>query len=126
VPSAMLAVLWPACGGNVVVDSSSHATGSGGAGGIGVCSPGPACTADGSVCANDADCCSCVCGCGICRSLSPGTPCTTSSDCPSGRTCLAGGLGCGTPCTDDAVCTPPGRCDEILGICVYCPMPMGG
>jgi len=111
VPTVLaLALLWVACGGNVVVDSG-HGNGGAAAAssssGSFTCCPGPGpCLAG---CASDADCpTGFICDtCGACwKALA----CANDADCPSGAWCH-GSCTTGASCTGNADCPSGAVCD---------------
>jgi hypothetical protein len=102
-----LALLWMACGGNVV--TPGH--GGGGTGSDPCCPPGETGPCLGAGCASDADCmtgsiCDTCTNCYVAVTCGPGCPSGSTCDVPSGDLCTAG-----ASCTSNADCPTSSVCD---------------
>jgi hypothetical protein len=136
--SAILALLWAACGGKVVVDTgqastagagggSAGSSGAGGSGGAGE-STGSAGGSGGaggcdlchmpSTCTTNQDCCGALCTGGKCFFSPPaGLYCCTDAQCKPGTTCDTKLEAC-VGCTSDAQCFGVNpTCDVDAGLC---------
>ncbi|MEP7127205.1 MAG: hypothetical protein ABJE95_40095 [Byssovorax sp.] len=127
--SALLALLWAACGGKVVVDGTQlNAAGAGGAGGT-TTTAGPSTVAASSstgtcslcsaptTCVTTADCCVGACMNGACIFFPPaGLYCCNDSQCVPGTTCDVAAERC--RCMTDAQCFGVNpTCDTDAGLC---------